>query len=187
MENASYVASFTNIPVVVVDEIAHALDCEGQGLTFEATGGWSVFTNKPCAHAGDSCLSNSIQGAVLSTTVNCSGELVFWWKGEASDEEGVQLIFKVADTMVDEFTIGRREAEDKNNKWFAVTQKVDTVSYPVTISFAQERTGVYTALDHFTWKPDVEPLTDELLRPPLSEINFFISSVLFVLCVLSVL
>ena len=127
-----------------------ALDCEN--LDFVATGGWTVFTNKSFAKQGVSCLSNSVQGAVLSTTVAESGTLKFYWRGAPNDENSLWLKFKIGDEVKAELQVNRGGDEIV---WTEIEAHVDlSAEVPKTLSFACVMCGEYCALDYFTWTPD---------------------------------
>lgn len=133
-----------------VGELQRALDCEN--LDFVATGGWTVFTNKSFAKQGVSCLSNSVQGAVLSTTVAESGTLKFYWRGAPNDENSLWLEFKIGDEVKAKLQVNRGGDEIV---WTEIEAHVDlSAEVPKTLSFACVMCGEYCALDYFTWTPD---------------------------------
>ena len=61
----------------------------------------------------------------------------------------------VKNTEIVSYSIGRAEAEEKNDKWFegtAVSMTIDAV--PVDLTFKSTKVGEYVAIDHVTWTPD---------------------------------
>lgn len=145
-----------------VGELSKALDCSN--LDFAASGGWAVFTNETFAKEGISCLSNSVPEATLTASLPTAGTLTFWWKGAATDDEGVQLKVKVAEQEMAACMIRKSEQDDKNDKWSCVTIDVDSAKFPVNVSWTCTSAGAYCAVDFVTWTPDApahpEP-TDE--------------------------
>ena len=137
--------------VVVVDEVARALDCENSGLTFTLSGGWSIFTNA-FAKEGISCLSNSTKGATITTTLTKSGTLSFWWAGKATLRASSRLLVKAG-----EQTVLRGEiASNKSQSWTEASEiRIEVpAGGEVVLTFSCESDCTFFAVDYVTWTPD---------------------------------
>ena len=137
----------------VVDPIAEALDCPDSGLTFTAAGGWSVFTNAVFAKVGDSCMSNSTEGATLTTTLKGPGTLSFWWCANA--QSGVGKV--VLNVMVDGRNVTSLSVSKNRQEWTAITNKIEATDGEVNLAFnclTMRGTPVSCAIDGLVWTPD---------------------------------
>ena len=146
--------------IVVVDEVARALDCENSGLTFTLSGGWSIFTND-FAKEGISCLSNSTVGAVLSVRATTSGTLSFWWQGKSDKyAPNMKMQLLTNDLLCCEKLFTEKVAMDKKN-WVNQTARIDLPrdANEIILQFtcasgSSTKNDIAAALDSFTWTPD---------------------------------
>ena len=136
---------------------SEALDCTN--LRFEpSVTGWFVSNDSP--HKGVSCLRSQTPGAELTTTITESGTLCFWWKGDVTRRHELHVVtnnvtamtMKLVDESVD-------WTEVKDFKIVASAANPVELKFACSVKYFSGEITEYFAIDHVTWKPDVEPFT----------------------------